>query len=96
MSLFKRRNQARLYCQRLLSRLPNRRTPGSLSWNKSRENRWRRLDADAQGIEVVARADVAQMLVDEEFLHADEASSRVVPLRGSTCSARTSWVCTRL
>ena len=41
-----------------------------------------RLDADAYAVEVVARRDVAQVLVDEELLHPEEAVVAVPPDRG--------------
>ena len=44
VSFSRRRKYAMLYCQRLLSRVPNRRAPSWLSWNrkprKSDENGW--------------------------------------------------------
>ena len=44
-----------------------------------------RLDADADGIEIVAVRDVAQVIVDEGFLHAEE----VVVAVGAACDGST-------
>ena len=74
MSFSMRRNQPRLYCQQIVvARAEQAHAERAVLEQEAAKVGGDRLDADAQAVEVVALGDIAQVLVDEQALDADES-----------------------
>ena len=89
VSFSRRRNQPRLYCQLVVvARAEEAHAEGHVLEEEAAEVGGEGLDADAHRVEVVARRDVAQVHVGEQFLHADVVVRAPGARAADRCAAR--------